>query len=450
MPSRESAPREETAPQHSRFGELHARTYEMELLVSGAVVFGLLLLPPVVTRAFERFTEGLVGDLRLVTSAIQGYVTLALWVLITAFLLHLVLRAYWIGLLGLESVFVEGIRWDRVRLGPYTVKTLRERIGSLGGAVDSVDDLCSLVFSFGFLIVIIFLYSVVVLLLAVASALAVSRLAFSGKHLAVLAWILFFVFLGSQSVPNVLDRRFGPRLTPGSVPARLLQGLVRAGYALSPTRWTGPIQLTLGSNTSPARLATMIILVCVALGTSYVGATLVRGGALRLDNRAYFPDSLQEHGIDPQHYRDRRDGGPSDATTPSIQSLFVGDSYLELVVPYSPRRHNALIEAACPGVAPLRAVGLVRRDGDELASDQVAAVAACLGSLFEVRLDERRLENLRWDFTVEARRHLPAVVAVVLVSGLERGRHELEVAVPGRKATAQDPDFVLHRMPFWL
>ena len=128
----------------SRFGALHARTYEMELLVSGAVVLGLLQLPPVVRAAFARFRAGLEdGGLRLVVGAGQSYVVFVLYVLIGTFVLHLVMRAYWIGLLGLESVFEQGIRWDRLQksIGPLTLRTYRERVGTLAHAVDRIDDL---------------------------------------------------------------------------------------------------------------------------------------------------------------------------------------------------------------------------------------------------------------------------------------------------------------------
>lgn len=43
------------------------------------------------------------------------------------------MRGFWIGLLGLESVFPEGIRWDRLKLGPATIKRYRVSIGALAG-----------------------------------------------------------------------------------------------------------------------------------------------------------------------------------------------------------------------------------------------------------------------------------------------------------------------------
>lgn len=155
----------------SRFSGFHARTYEMELLISGAVVFGLIHLPPIIERISISFLAGLEGNLRLMGVLGQVYLQLVLYGLIAVFVLHLAMRGFWIGLLGLESVFPEGIRWDRLKLGPAMIKRYRAGIGSLAATIEKVDDLCSLIFSFGFLVIFIWIYFVV--LLVAAGALAV-------------------------------------------------------------------------------------------------------------------------------------------------------------------------------------------------------------------------------------------------------------------------------------
>jgi hypothetical protein len=86
----------------------------MELLVSGAVVFCLVQLPSVIGPTFERLGGTLAGDLRVLGGAAHSYVTMVLWVLIGTFVLHLVLRAYWIGLHG----FSAGLCLSRLRLLP--------------------------------------------------------------------------------------------------------------------------------------------------------------------------------------------------------------------------------------------------------------------------------------------------------------------------------------------
>ena len=69
----------------SRFSGLHTRTFEMELLLSGAVVFALVQLPPIVNQHLARFRAGLVGDVRLMGMYAEVYVTLVLYALIGAF-----------------------------------------------------------------------------------------------------------------------------------------------------------------------------------------------------------------------------------------------------------------------------------------------------------------------------------------------------------------------------
>ncbi|MCG6963403.1 MAG: hypothetical protein LJE95_09065 [Acidobacteria bacterium] len=444
-----STPDADQAPDRSRFGELHTRTYEMELLVSGAVVFGLLQLPGVLGPAFERFHASLSGGLRLLGGAAQSYVTMVLWVLIATFVLHLVLRAYWIGLLGLESVFKQGVRSERVKLqtGPLTFQTYQRKLGSLAQVIDRTDDRCSLLFSFGFLIVGIFVYSVLVVTAAVAVAVGLSHLVLGGRHISTLFWLALAVFVMLQPTANFLDKRLGPRVRPGGVPARLLGWLVSVAFVTSPMRWMGITVLTLSSNLSPARVSAAVITVCCLLGAGHVAGVFAQRGLVHVGSLSYFPLGLREQGIDPDHYRDRRAEGMGRSGSPSVQSVLVAEPYLELMVPYVPRRHNNLVRSACPELPLLRHEGLTIGRG--IADSKAGAAAACIGSLFTVQLDGEVLAEPHWDFTVEPGNRLPAVVSFVPMSGLPRGRHELEVLVPGRHAKVGDPDLERHVIPFW-
>lgn len=433
----------------SRFRGLHARTYEMELLVSGAVVFGLVKLPPIIAPAFDRFRDGLEGRMLLPVTAAQSYVLFVIYVLVGTFLLHLMLRAYWIGLLGLESVFEHGIRWDKVKLGPAMIRTCHERLGSLARSIDRADDLCSLLFSFGFLIVATFVYSIGLMIVALAVATTSSRLIFDGAHTTTIFWSVLGILVAIQMIPSLLDRHLGARLSPEGAPYRILGRLVAVGYKVSPLPWTGTTQLTLGSNLSSTRVSTIIVVVSVVLAISHLATTLVERDRLRFDDLRYFPINLYEQGIDPSHYRDHPDPSGIDPGMPSIQSRLVTDPYLELLVMYLPRRHNSLILERCPEQAPLRRGGLELGSGTCADTSAVAGAAACLGDLFEARLDGDELTSLHWDFTREPSSGLPAVLATVPVSALPPGRHELEVVLPRHVPTADDPGTERHLIPFW-
>lgn len=101
----------------------------MELLISGAVVFGLIHLPPIIERISISFLAGLEGNLRLMGVLGQVYLQLVLYGLIAVFVLHLAMRGFWIGLLGLEGVVsflsVDGLesgRHELIILAPPKVR----------------------------------------------------------------------------------------------------------------------------------------------------------------------------------------------------------------------------------------------------------------------------------------------------------------------------------------
>ena len=64
-----NTPDQAPADRSSRCGGLRARTFEMELLFSGAVVFGLMQVPPPLAAASRRILDGVAGDLRLIAAA---------------------------------------------------------------------------------------------------------------------------------------------------------------------------------------------------------------------------------------------------------------------------------------------------------------------------------------------------------------------------------------------
>ncbi len=435
----------------SRFGDLHTRTYEMELLVSGAVVFGLLQLPRILYPVFDRFDASLAGDVRLLGAFAESYVMMMLWVLIVTFTLHLILRAYWIGLLGLESVFEHGIKWEEVRqdTGPNWFRILKQKLGSLAEAIDRTDDRCSLLFSCGFLLVLVFVFSVFLVGVSLVVALALSHLIFGAENVTTVFWSVLAFLLLLQPVAGVLDKRLGPKLRPDGLPARLLARLVRFAFTFSPTRAIGVIVFTLSSNLSPAKVSAAIIIACSVLGVVQIGSTLTHNDLVRFGSQSFFPVTLRTSGIDPAHYRDRRAETGIKAGVPSVQSVLIQEPYLQLMVSYSPRRHNELIRSRCPQLQALRNDGFSFGRGGNEDPASVRAAAACLGSLFEVRLDGALLAEPRWDFTVEPDTRLAAVLTFVSLDGLSPGRHELEVTVPGRHASPDHPNPERHLIPFW-
>lgn len=438
----------------SRFSGFHARTYEMELLLSGALVFGLIQLPPIVQRVFSSYMASLEGDIRLIGLLGQAYFLLVLYGLIAIFVLHLIMRGFWIGLLGLESVFPDGIRWDKLKLGPATIKRYRSEVGSLARSVERVDDLCSLVFSLGFFIVFIWIYFIVVLLVAAILAFGFSWLFLGGRFASVVFWIVGGLIVGIQPGAELVDKTFGPRVKPGGIGERIIGLMVSSAFWLSPARLTGATQLTLGSNFSNTKLSAILLISMFSMASLQVGGGLLGKGVVRMDSLTFFPDTLREQGIDPRHYRALRQPDAVEPLIPTIQGDIISQPYLKLFIPYNPRRHNPLLAEACPDLKPLSKNGLDGGKSQGLEDATVGKAAACLGSLFEISLDGAVLQEPVFDFTVEQNTGLEGVVTFFPVEGLDKGRHELIILVPPKNSQDEDdpefPDPVRHVIPFWV
>lgn len=405
------------ANQTSRFGDLHTKTYDIELLLSGALVFGLFTVPGAMDAFFDRWSARLDGVASSAATYLYMYAEMIVYSMLVTFIAHLCLRGYWIALLGLESVWTDGWHWDRLKLGPHTREHLQHRVTSLSEAINKADDRASLIFAAGALVVMLFLYSmllvvgaVVVALLLVAATGMPGRSAFS---------IAFFAAFVPMIVVPFLDRRVAPRLDPQGAAYRVVGRIVRAGMVLSPLQLTAPVQFVFQSRIGERKLSIALGAAATVIAVALVTSLLLRLGDLRVDGWTYFDPSPKASTIDPRHYRDS--GVSRDGRRPTIDSDVIRGSLIKLYLPYRPRRHNPLITTACPELAAAVAAGTAPNN---------AAGATCVGNLYKVSLDGAPL-TATYGFTRDADSDFVGVLAYVPTDGLAPGPHELTIDGPG-------------------
>lgn len=375
--------------------DVHRRTWELELLLSGAVVFALLRLPAAVDDAYLRLEAGLGGTLE--TAAFLGwyYVKLILYTLVGAFLVHLVTRAYWVGVVGLDAVFPRGPRLDKLDAGPLTRELYRRRLPSLKRQITVADRFASAVFSFAFVIVVVFLVSIVYAVALAGVAWAVSRLAFGGERFGtVFKTLVVLLFLPMVAAPLV-DRVAGAKIAArGGRPAALLRRCLVISYRMSAGPLAGPIVATLLTNVKKKVFFACFAVTFVAVvGLFLVRDVLVRREALAVSSHLYLPADAGALGVDERYYADRRPAGEI-SFLPTIPSELVEGPYLRLFVPLSPGWAADAVAERCPEVEPVAETGLDLRLPTDPRADpaELAPVLACLGRLHELTLDGAPLE----------------------------------------------------------
>jgi hypothetical protein len=422
-----------------------APTWELELLVSGAVLFGLFQLAGQLDAWMTARAPhtGLIGTFVIVGGGVLGLT--ALYTLIVCFVVHLVLRAYWVALVGAHSVYPDGPRWDRLRkYGPMQSKLLRERVRPLPEFIHRVDNAASVVFAGGFVFAVTGVSGA--LLLAPAGVLfwAVERAVGLDAAFAVLAVLAAPIVL-LQIGAGLLDYQMKERLDPASRLGRLVGLGLRFGLANSPPS-VRSLSSVLASNVAP-RVVAGALVAGAALFALVGAAHFEEGDALPgASNYPLFADEGPGT-LAADRYGSLRGEREAPRRAPWIDSDVVTGPYLRLYIPYRPLVHDRALAAACPEVRPLNTSEDER--GTPTARAAVDAVLRCAARVHRVSLDGRAIDSLRVRFLADTRTNRRSFVAHVRVAELPPGEHRLAVWPVRLPDGEYDAPPRPYEIPFW-
>lgn len=423
--SPQTPPAEPYDPELKKAGELASPTWELELFLSGAFVFATFQLPGLIESVFQRLEPHVTDTMEFVLFTGSLYAKAIAFTLIAMFSVHLGLRAYWVALMGLRSVFPGGVRWDNVRAGPIGREVYKRRTGNISAIIERLDNICSVVFSVGLLIVLLFVVSTTMLAGAGGISFLIAQ-KFNGGHGTNAVFIsIFSAFVIIPTGFALWDRRFGKLYAPDSRGYHIIRRGIESTYYISPARFLGPMMWTLMSNIGQKK---SMVFLYIALFTLIILAGVDRlANSDRLSINAYdFFGASRSHNVNYQFYESQREVGKSYGRTPSIQSDIIKDPYVKLFIPYSPRRHNAALLKACPSLKPLQARGIQIGADDETPDSLATPVLSCLAKMHDVKLDGASIDP-QFSFYEQQATGIKGVIAYIRADSLTNGRHQLSV-----------------------
>ena len=136
---------------------LKDESWEAELLVSAIAIFGTFQLFNLINWITNTFISILNPSQYMIGFCIVFLGLFAISILVSMFIIHFFLRAYWIGLVGLNSVFPDYSIEDSAYSKIYTEKIL-ETLPKIKDSIKRVDELCSVIFSVAFTFLLIYGY----------------------------------------------------------------------------------------------------------------------------------------------------------------------------------------------------------------------------------------------------------------------------------------------------
>ena len=393
---------------------LRDRTDELELIISGLTIFALFSIPGWLFDKIADIYTHLSTSLAIASTVGTTLLAGISYGLAACFVVHLMARAYWVGLIGLRTVFPDGINWGKTPgLGPLSRQYYRDTLPDLDTVIQNTDRLASSLFAvISMLTLSVLWFGTILIVILVMSGTIGARFGITNAGMGIGTAVLLMVFLGVPILVYLLDAQLASRV-PRLRDSRLFAGLVRflrriAGLAY-PQRLVLPVQLTLQSNTRPVAFfvaLTLSIIVIVAVGSTRAAAwrNFTLSGEF-----AYLDTAQVQEGFRSTYYEDMP--SPLDRLRgwPRVDSFDQNGSFVRLFLPYQPLRDNLVLDQLCGSA--------------EEAPDRVE----CLRQLWTVGVDGKPVSMSNFEPAERADLGMRGLIGLVPLTGLEPGLHRIEV-----------------------
>ncbi|MCB9080102.1 MAG: hypothetical protein H6555_00140 [Lewinellaceae bacterium] len=416
---------------------LEAESWQAELIVSGAAIYGSLQLP-------ELIRQGINYTLLWIYAELVGPVYIFFWylfigaaILMLSFILHFVLRSLWIGLVGLASVYPKGINVDSENYSRHFLEAVRREFPDLGQFNQQLDALCSVVFAACFNLAMVILSITINLFLLFVVVMVITRLVPSIPFLpafwGTLAVLLFpSTFMGLLNIKSMRNRPWVQRIQ-FPITRTVSRGLYNIFYM--PMNY---IQFTFATNLPMGRYMAylggyfaLVMVVAVPLLWNSNGTLLIGDLYFYLDDRQDRKDpDLYADTASPDYFPLR----------PQISSATIKESSLSLFIPQLGRDKKAM-EGLCPEVSTLDS--LSQQENRRRSRD---ARLTCMREHYQLAIDEVPVVGHSFFLTKHPQGRVDGITATIPLDSLAAGGHLLRITFPEKNA---DGDHRQAYIPFW-
>ncbi|WP_422361966.1 hypothetical protein [Reichenbachiella sp.] len=435
--------------------KLERESWQLELLVSAFTIFLLIQA----TISFEGFITELEYQYDL-TSGQYSMLYLFIGLLfksleaLTFFLVaHLMLRGFWIGTIGLRSVQSK-INFSNLNYSDFFTEKLKKKVISLDQLVIKLDEICSVIFAFAFLVISILLAFGMYLIFFGMVAVILNALADISD------WM--------DSVVTVLALTMLPLI--------LITGLIymidyfTLGF-FKKIKWFSKVYYPF------YRLYNLVTLSVLSRSIYYYMISKFSKRKIRLvygvaaffltfsllfefDQHPYYPDEAHELYMSSNHYDNLR---PEDefVYTASLESDIINQPFVKLFLRYD-ASDNAMIQSHCPDYVPEKEDGLNWKldmvlDGGSLninsrrnSPEEYTSILECLSNLFQVSINDSIYQDLSFRFYNHPSKNQKGLITVIPTNQFTIGENILDIKKVRLDSVQNKKLYDLATIPFWF
>lgn len=441
---------------HQWIKDVARQSWEPELFISGAAAFASLSLPELIKSSYDLYAHNLMGNgfvEQLLPMLIFTVLVSVAQILSITFFVHLTMRAFWIGMMGLSSVYPKGIELDKIpTLSNYGRQYLKNKLTTVDDFIIKLDRTCSMLFSIAF-IIILFMVSIAIMYTMLYLVVFASRWVIPANWqtayqitLGVLlglfvVFALVFALLVQRQRKKKHDKEkydrayflFNYRITQIIMP-----GMNKImPYVLYP--------FSSNSSKKGSIVGLLIVTVLFMVLLTFNIRTISQRSSSH-ETRNYYSQGSSTHQLEAGYYENLRDNSQM-VHSLTIQSDMVKDPILKLFIAY-PKKRDTMLEKIC-GELPIPDKKLPRKARRR---QQDAQRLACLTQLYKVYINDKEIKAPNFMYYQSPTHDTKGIIAYIPLKGLKYGSKNIlkvKSSIPQISAIKKLRRPLNYSLPFW-
>lgn len=424
------------------------QSWEPELLISGVAIYLTVSLPGYFEWLYDYYVYNFILDTESVEAGtillVYEMMSSVSYLLIITFIVHFAMRAFWVGMVGLFSVFPEGIRYEKITFyGNHYKMKLQEKLGRLDAFIVSLDKMCSILFSISFMFVIFLLgvswmYLLIFMLISILKFFIPDAL-YKEYEYTIYGSIIALIMLYALMVSILNLKRFHehPKFKKWYFAATWNFGRVTFPLIYYPMSY---ILTTLFSNVNTRKITLYGVAFFLAFYVILFFSVLFKRAAHVVESRNFFSQRTESDLVSDQNYDNLR---PSDemVTSISIQADIIKEPYLKVFLAY-PKRRDQQLRSFCKTIDT----------PDSLNKYQKRAILdrhhlECIAKFFKVYIDDSLYQNQDFVYFQSKQPAKKGFLTYIPTQKLSPGKHLLKVTTAVSDTTNEKE--YLYTLPFW-
>ncbi len=430
---------------------LAEKTWNMELIISGAATYLTSFLPELTDKAFYFVLDNYMDSTEMsridMPLLAYSFLKMVSYLLPATFVVHFAMRAFWASLVGVHTVYPQGILYNNLHGHKnFAQQIYRERFGRLSDYIMRMDKLCNQVFGFAFAIVLFGIGLGMVYLMVFGINLLFKSLlpgAFSNATSTFLG-ILGFLAIASQTLLSKLSEEKFPRIY--KFLSNLVVFLPQLMFPLvhKPFNY---LNLAFSSNVTKWKFySVMFSVMAILMGGVFVVMFSTMGTLRQIDRplaaaQSFWGISYGGYAARAESYGDQL---PPNARPNSVvlPSEMVTGPLMKVFLPY-PKRWDAALAKYCTISTYPDSIPKPRR---RFLEDSTKV--ACFAEHLRLAVNDSAFSKIDWVFQRHATTGMMGLTTYLPTQHFKMGKNALRATLTS--VTRADSVQVLGEVPFWF